>query len=155
MRRALPTEHVELDDGRRVALRLAEKSDATDVARLGVPPFRAPGRRDPAGSEWTGATVIATFQGVPVGAAWLEFEDQQTAEGRLWLTVESGYRQVGLEAGLVRNISALARAEGCSRLTASIPFISSDVLASFRAADLRIVSCLTLGGTAEVVLERN
>jgi hypothetical protein len=58
-----------------------------------------------------------------------------------------------VEAALACRTAEYARERGCSQVTAYIPLISSDVLDSLGAAGLRVVSSLSFGGTAEVLLD--
>lgn len=141
---------VELDDGRRARIREAHETDGiTNLGGIGTPVVHGSPLSE------TGSEVALVAVAPPeeiVGAAWLVVNGDEQPTGVPRVAVEANYRQVGVEAALAKAIADLARRRGCSQLVAYVPFLSSDVLSSFRAGGLGIVSCLTFEGTAEVVL---
>ena len=146
---------IELDDGRAVLIRRAGATDDEALARLGGPSFQVVYKKGGVspGVPRREMFVALTLDGEVVGAAWLEIGEHDPIHGQLRLALEPAWRHLGVEAALAKRTAESAREHGCTRVTAYVPYISSDVFASLRAARMNVRSCLSLGWVAEVELD--
>ena len=148
---------VELDDGRRLTLLRAGPSHDDAVRGLRSPQHGSPveptssqPRRRPAVSDIV-FIAVTPHRGV-VGAVWLE-ADEGADRATLGLAVQRGFRHLGAEAALAKRAAQEARGRGYTRVSATVPHVSSDVLASIRSAGMKVLSCVSFGGTSEVELD--
>lgn len=88
--------------------------------------------------------VVAHGRVVPVAAG------QETAD--LTVAVLASHRHAPIVADLLRDLTAVARRRGFTRLTTCVPRERRTPFEEFSAAGLRTISWFNIGGVTEVVL---
>lgn len=96
--------------------------------------------------------AVTTPEGEVVALACVEGAEK-AGEGRLTVTVHSGYQHHVALGTLIRAAAEGARALGWRRLTTCVPRDPHDAMEWFREAGLRTLSSFNVGGATEVVLD--
>ncbi len=143
--------------GSNLKLEPLESSDAARLIGFGGSPgthylCRGAGA-SPGGSGGLGARlVLRTRDGRIVAAGMVEPTDVRGQAG-VTVVVSSAYQHDPAVVNLIETLASRARQLGYRRLMTCVPRAPHNGLDSFRAAGLRMVSSLSLGGVTEVALE--